>query len=217
MGTLFLGNVVASQDSNSDHLIERIQVLEERLAVMESRFSFASFMPDFAERFHVMHRAGEAGDWAVASHELQEMMRLTRLSNSIDADNGKLMGAMMEPSFEALEHAIEDSNHEKFEKALTQTIDTCNACHTATGSSFVQVTLDARGSLSMRHPHSFMQRQMLSGHSHGMSSGMRGMMTTEEPESDDHHDDADSSEQGHDDAGSSEHGHDDANSSAHVD
>jgi hypothetical protein len=217
MGTLFLGNVFASQDSNSDHLIERIQILEERLAVMESRFSFASFMPDFAERFHVMHRAGEAGDWAVASHELQEMMRLTRLSNSIDADNGKLMGAMMEPSFEALEHAIEDSNHEKFEQALTRTIDTCNACHTATGSSFVQVTLDVRGSLSMRHPHSFMQRQMPSGHSHGMSSGMSGMMTTEEPASDDHHDDADSSAHGHDDANSSEHGHDDANSSAHVD
>jgi hypothetical protein len=207
MGTFFLGNAFASQDSNSSQLIERIQVLEERLAVLESRFSFASFMPDFAERFHVMHRAGESGDWAVASHELQEMMRLSRLSKSIDADNGKLMGAMMEPSFEALEHAIEDSNHEKFEKALTQTIDTCNACHTATGSSFVQVTLEVRGSLSMRHPHSFMEREMPRGHSHGMSSDMSGMMTTEEPASDKHHDDANSSE----------HGHDDANSSTHVD
>jgi hypothetical protein len=207
MGTLFLGNVFASQDSNSEHLIERIQVLEERLAVLESRFSFASFMPDFAERFHVMHRAGEANDWAVASHELQEMMRLARLSKSIDTDKGKLMGAMMEPSFEALEHAIEDSNHEKFEKALTQTIGTCNACHTATGSEFVQVTLDVSGSLSMRHPHSFMERQMPSGHSHGMSAGTSGMMTTEEPASNEHQEAADSSE----------HGHDDSNSSTHVD
>jgi len=188
IGSLSTSQVFANQHNDTSRLIERIQTLEDRLAIMESRFSFTSFMPDFAERFHVMHRAGEAGDWAVASHELQEMMRLGRLSKSIDADKGKLLEAMLSPSFEALEHAIEDSNHEKFEKALTQTIDTCNACHVATGSDFVQVTLDVRGSLSMRHPHSFMERQMPSGHSHGMSAGMSGMMTTE-PASDDHHDD----------------------------
>ncbi|TDJ28368.1 MAG: hypothetical protein E2O57_04520 [Gammaproteobacteria bacterium] len=200
IGTLFLGSAIANQHSNSDRLMERIQLLEERLAVLESRFSFASFMPDFAERFHVMHRAGEASDWAVASHELQEMIRLARLSTAIDADKGRLMEAMLGPSFEALEHAIEDSNHEKFETALTQTIDTCNACHTATGSDFIQVTLDARKSLSMRHPHSFMARKMPSGHSHGMSSGMSGMsgMMTTEPATDEHHDDADSAKHPHD-------------------
>jgi hypothetical protein len=171
MGTLFLSNAFASQDHNTDRLMERIQALEERLAEMESRFSFTFFMPDFAERFHVMHRAGEAGDWAV-------------------------------------EHAIEDSNHEKFEKALVQTISSCNACHTATGSDFVQVTLDASDSLSMRHPHRFMEQQAPSDHAHGMSSGMSGMsgMMTTEPESDDHQDDADSSGHGHD-----------ADTPAHVD
>jgi hypothetical protein len=39
MGTLLLGSAFANQDSKSDRLKERIQVLEERLAVMESRFS----------------------------------------------------------------------------------------------------------------------------------------------------------------------------------
>jgi hypothetical protein len=194
MGTLSLSNVLAHQDSDSDPLIERIQALEERLALIESRFSFAFFMPDFAERFHVMHRAGEAGDWAVASHELQTMKQLMQLSTSIDADNGRLMVAMLEPSFEALEHAIEDSNHKKFEKALTQTIGTCNACHTATGSSFVQVTLDASDSLSMRHPHSFMEQHAPKGHSHGMPSGM----TTTGAVSDDHQDGEDSSGHEHD-------------------
>jgi hypothetical protein len=40
MGTLLLGNAFANQDSNSDRLKERIQVLEEQLALMESRFSW---------------------------------------------------------------------------------------------------------------------------------------------------------------------------------
>ena len=197
MGSLFGSHTLASQHSSSDRLMERIQALEERIAVLESRFSFASFMPDFAERFHVMHRAGESGDWAVASHELQTMKQIMQLSTSIDADKGKLMLAMLEPNFEALEHAIEDGNHGKFEKALTQTIDACNACHTATGSSFIQVSLDAGDSLSMRHPHKFMAQQAPVGHSHGMSSGMSGMMTTE-PASDDHHDDTGSSGHQHD-------------------
>lgn len=197
-GFLFLGNASANQHSNSDRLLERIQTLEERIAVLESRFSFASFMPDFAERFHVMHRAGESGDWAVASHELLTMKQLMQLSTSIDADKGSLMMTMLEPNFEALEHAIEDGNHGKFEKALTQTIDTCNACHTATGSSFVQVTLDAGDSLSIRHPHKFMAQQAPVGHTHGMSSGMTSGMMTTEPASDDHHDDAGSSGHEHD-------------------
>jgi hypothetical protein len=191
LGSLLGSHAFANQHSSSDQLMERIQALEDRIAVLESRFSFASFMPDFAERFHVMHRAGENGDWAVASHELQTMKQLMQLSTSIDADTGKLMTTMLGPNFEALEHAIEDSNHDKFEKALNQTIGSCNACHTATGSNFIQVTLDTSDSLSMRHPHKFMAQQAPVGHSHGMSSGMTSGMMPPEPESDDHHDDPD--------------------------
>ncbi len=45
-------------------------------------------MPNFSERFHVMHRAGESGDWAVAAHEFAELKRLTRLSTTIDSEEG---------------------------------------------------------------------------------------------------------------------------------
>ena len=147
-------------------LEHQIEALQARIAALEERLTFTSFMPDFAERFHVMHRAGEAGDWAVASHELEEMRRLARLSSSIDSNKGKLMQEMMKPSFEALENAIEHGNHKKFAKALSQTTDTCNACHAATGSAFVQVTLDARDSMSLRHPHKFMEQQVPGDHTH---------------------------------------------------
>ena len=94
-----------------------------------------------------------------------------RSTNSRES-SGQLMQAMLAPSFEALESAIEHNDHEKFEKALTQTIDTCNACHAVTGSDFVQVTLDAREALSIRHPHKFMEREVPGGHTHGMPSGI---------------------------------------------
>jgi hypothetical protein len=159
--------LLADSDGAKIEALERqVAALQARITALEERLTFTSFMPDFAERFHVMHRAGEAGDWAVASHELEEMKRLARISTSIDPDKGKLMQGMMKPSFEALESAIEHSNHKKFAKALTQTTDTCNACHTATGSGFVQVTLDAKDSMSLRHPHKFMEQEMPGGHAH---------------------------------------------------
>lgn len=191
--------VLASGDEAKFEALEhQIAALQTRIAALEAYQTFTSFMPNFSERFHVMHRAGESGDWAVAAHEFQEMKRLTILSTTIDTEKGLLMQAMLGPSFKALESAIGHNDHEKFEKALTQTIDTCNACHVATGSDFVQVTLDAREALSIRHPHKFMERKVSGGHAHGMPSGMGGMMQggtmqgtmmPAKPASDEHHDD----------------------------
>ena len=184
--------LASSDEAKFEALEHQIEALQARIAALEAYQTFTSFMPNFSERFHVMHRAGESGDWAVAAHEFQEMKRLTRLSTTIDKEKGQLMQAMLAPSFEAVESAIEHNDHEKFEKALTQTIDTCNACHTATGSDFVQVTLDAREALSIRHPHKFMEREVPAGHTHGMPSGMGGMtsgsdtMTPAKPASGEH-------------------------------
>ena len=149
-----------------EELEAQIKALQARIVALEARNTFASFMPDLAERFHVMHRAGDAGDWAVASHELEEMKRLTRLSTSVDAEKGKLMQEMMASNLEALEHSIEHGNHKKFQKALTQTTETCNACHMATGSGFIHVTLEVNESLSLRHPHKFQKQGAPGGHTH---------------------------------------------------
>ena len=176
-----------SDKAELEALERRIEMLQTRIATLESYRTFTSFMPTFSERFHVMHLAGESGDWAVASHELQEMKRLTKLSTAIDAEKGKLMQAMMEPSFHEIENAIGHGNQKKFQQALAQTIDTCNACHGATGSGFVQVTLDAHDSISIRHAHMLMQREAAGGHSHGTSSDMGTKMPAKP--ADEHHDD----------------------------
>jgi hypothetical protein len=172
----FGGAVRADSDSEKLHELERqILALQARIAALEAHQSFASFMPNVAERFHVMHHAGVAGDWAVAAHELQELKRLSSLSSSIDAEKGSLMQAMMEPSFEALQSAIEHGNGEKFGKALTQTVDTCNACHSAVGSEFVEVTLEVPSLLSLRHPHKLSPRAVPADHRHEMPAARRDM------------------------------------------
>jgi hypothetical protein len=198
-----------SDDARLKRLEEQVHALQAQVQALEAQQSFTSFMPNFAERFHVMHRAGEAGDWAVAAHELAEMKRLTSLSPTIDKEKGQLMQSMLGGNLAALDEAIEHGNQEKFQKALEQTITNCNSCHVATGSGFVEVVLDATGSLSMRHPHRFVRREMPSGHTHG-STGMGGMMEPE-AEMEGHHDDAGAAphhdESPHDDTGMAPHKH----------
>jgi hypothetical protein len=185
-----------SDNLKLEALTRQIEALQARVSALESLATFTSLMPDFAERFHVMHRAGEAGDWAVASHELAEMQRMATLSQSIDVEKGKLMKSMMEPSLEALGDAIEHGNGEKFETALTQAINTCNACHAATGSGFIEVSLEVPDLLSLRHPHKLTPRAVPEGHSHNLPAGTNEMMHDSEP-----------SGHGHDDAGKPKHRH----------
>lgn len=189
--------VMADEDAADIQALKaQIEALQARVKALEAQQTFTSFMPNLAERFHVMHRAGEAGDWAVASHELEEMKRITSLSPTVDKEKGQLMIGMMGLSYEALEEAIEHGDQEKFAKALNQTITTCNSCHVATGSEFVEVTLDAEESLSMRHPHRLTERELKGGHGHGEPESMGGMMGPGSMNKDDH-----------DDAGKAPHGH----------
>jgi hypothetical protein len=170
-------SMAAADTVDYETLVKQLKELQNRISVLEAtRPTFTTFMPNISERFHVMHRAGEAGDWAVASHELEELKRLTAISTYIDADNGKLMQEMMAPSFRGLEGAIEHGSEKKFQKALGQTVSTCNACHTATGSEFIQVTLDADDAVSIRHPHTFSESGMSGGHTHGSQSHSQQMM-----------------------------------------
>jgi len=166
IGSLIASHVFASQHDDSSHLIARIQAMEERIVALESRFTFASFMPDFAERFHVMHRAVESDDWAIASHELQVMKSMFESSTTIDAEKGNLFKAMMGPVMTKMDSAIGHANMEKMATLLNEAVQTCNSCHVATGSPFIKVTLDATEALSMRHPHAFSKQKSDHAHKH---------------------------------------------------
>ena len=115
--------------------------------------TMTSIMPEFAERFHVMHYAGDAGDWAVASHELLEMKRLTKISTVIDPDKGPMLQGFMTPNLKALGKAIDHGSNEAFNRAVNTTVRNCNSCHVAAGSPFIKVSLEVITPLSMRHPH----------------------------------------------------------------
>src|SRR3990170_1664335 len=105
-----------------DDLAKEIKALRQRLAGLEAlKPRFTNFMPNYAERFHVMHRAGDVGDWAVAAHEIDEMRRLTGVSKYIDPKLGTLLQAFMDGNLRKLREAVEHGNSKSFQAAVADT------------------------------------------------------------------------------------------------
>ncbi|OGA70462.1 MAG: hypothetical protein A3G81_13820 [Betaproteobacteria bacterium RIFCSPLOWO2_12_FULL_65_14] len=149
-----------------DDLKKEIKALRERVAVLEAlKPRFTNFMPNYAERFHVMHRAGDVGDWAVAAHEIDEMKRMTGVSKYIDPKLGTLMQAFMDGNLRKLREAVEHGNSKSFQAALEDTAASCNGCHKASGST-LGVSVKVSETMSMRHPHLLGKTTVPKDHGH---------------------------------------------------
>ena len=172
---LSIGPAVADGESKEvETLKSEIRILQAEVAKLQNTVktlqivkpTLTTLMPDLAERFHVMHYAGEAGDWAVAGHEILELKRLVDVAKAIDPEKGELMKGFMTAVFNKISAAIEHKNPKSFNQALTETVNNCNACHKAVGSGFIDVTLDVKESMSMRHPHQLRSSKMMGPHMH---------------------------------------------------
>jgi len=177
--------MLASAHHEQDHavLAKELAALQEKVTALDAlKPSFAAFMPAFAERFHVLHFAGDAGDWKVAGHEYAELKSKIEAAVYVDAEKGKLFKAMLTPGFSEIGEAIESGDGKRLDTALKQTITACNACHQAAGSGFLRVTLDTKHVLSLRHSH-ILSTTEAGGHMHGgegMMQGGEGMMQGKE-------------------------------------
>jgi hypothetical protein len=123
-------------------------------------------MPEFSERFHVMHYAGEAEDWAVASHELHGLKRLIEIMKQVDPEKGTMVNGFLLGNINSIGAAIEHKNIKSFQKSLEETVENCNSCHVAIGSPSMNVVLDARDALSMRHSHDLSKSDKPGKHTH---------------------------------------------------
>jgi len=167
LATALLGAPALGSAQSTEELAREVQALREQVEALTAlKPSFAGFMPGFAERFHVLHAAGDAGDWAVAGHEYQELRAQMSAAAYVDAEKGQLFAAMLSAGFDEIGEAIESGDKKRLGSALGQTIAACNACHQATGSGFIKVTLDTGPVLSLRHSHVF-SATAAGGHAHG--------------------------------------------------
>ena len=169
------GSVLAGTDSDElQALAKQVAALNDEVAQLKKSIELlqaiqpdiTSIMPDFAERFHVMHYAGEAEDWAVASHELLGMQRLVGIMTRVDPEKAAMVNGFLLENFKDLDAAIEHENQKAFRQTLAKTVDNCNGCHVAVGSPSMKITLNVHDSLSMRHSHDLKKSEKPGDHTH---------------------------------------------------
>ena len=167
--------LAASSDTgDSKALSARVDELQREIAQLRKsvemltklRPTVTTMMPDISERFHVMHFAGDAQDWALASHELQVLRGLVGKIELVDPEKGAMANGFLLNNFNKLEAAIEHENGESFDQALESTVDSCNSCHVAVGSPSMKVVLDVTDSLSLRHSHALEKSKKPGNHTH---------------------------------------------------
>lgn len=169
--------VTASADEDSARIGElsrQLEALSEEVAHLRAtvelldaiRPTTTTLMPSVAERFHVMHHAGEAEDWALAAHELLGIEHLLEIIERVDPQKRALASGFLEPQLEHLDAAIDHGNREAFVKAIEQTVESCNACHVAVGSPSMVVALDVADGLSLRHSHRLVPSDKPGEHTH---------------------------------------------------
>jgi len=144
-----------------DQMSHRVDALSNEVAQLKAsvelldaiRPTTTMLMPEIAERFHVMHYAGEAEDWALAAHELLGIEHLLEVITLIDPQKGALANGFLAPQMDRLDAAIDHGNRAGFIETIEQMVASCNACHVAVGSPAMVVSLDVAHGLSLRHSH----------------------------------------------------------------
>lgn len=166
---------VADEDSSRlDRLTREVEALTEEVAQLRAKVELLDairptvtmLMPSIAERFHVMHYAGDAQDWALASHELLGIRHLLDVISRVDPEKGAVANGFLAANLDRLDAAIEHGNGEAFATAIKQTVESCNSCHVAVGSPSMVVTLDVVDQLSLRHSHQLAQSEKPGEHTH---------------------------------------------------
>jgi hypothetical protein len=169
------GFVLASTHSSELQVLsEQVESLNQEVnrlsqtieSLMALRPTVTTLMPDISERFHVMHYAGDAQDWALASHELQVLKQQVGKLQYVDPEIGAMANGFLLGNFNQIDAAIEHENLESFNKALEATVTSCNSCHVAVGSPWMKVVLNTSDGLSLRHSHALQKTKKPGDHTH---------------------------------------------------
>ena len=73
-------------------------------------------------------------------HEVEEIIeKVEKVKEYKGIEVGKLIGTVLEPSFEKLEDAVESGDAQATDAAYDGLIDACNRCHTAANHDFLVV------------------------------------------------------------------------------
>ncbi len=103
----------------------------------------SDFMSETQLRHFKLWFSGSLSNWPLAAFELAKMKTSFDLAAEFDAKTdpnfADLMKASADPAFKDLEAAIAANNEAAFIQGFERLTKSCNACHAASGLSFIKI------------------------------------------------------------------------------
>ena len=97
-------------------------------------------MQYFLHKLSLSVSAGNDGLADFYAHELEETIEEAQtISEYHGHPIGDLVTSMLVPAFDAFEDALDQGRHAELDDRLDQVINSCNACHGATGYEFIHI------------------------------------------------------------------------------
>ena len=100
-----------------------------------------TLMIEFGHRFYIAYYAAKAKNWELAEYEIHELVEASEVAEVTRPKYTKQLKAFEDEFIKPLEKAIKAKDWKSFSSQYDKTTTACNACHTATGHSFIKYKL----------------------------------------------------------------------------
>lgn len=101
---------------------------------------FAIPMREVGDRFDNMYFAAKGGNWALAAYMSKYLNGAMKPASLTKPQEYGTWASFYTGSYDPINKAIAAKDFAAFDKAYTEVISKCNACHTASGYGFIKLT-----------------------------------------------------------------------------
>ncbi|MBI1827526.1 MAG: hypothetical protein HY287_17940 [Planctomycetes bacterium] len=112
--------------------------VDRNLALWNIQPGLGTVMMEYGKRLALIKFAADAGDWGMAQYQLKEAIEIQEVGETTRPARAPLLKNFEQTYLDPLSTAINAQDSTAFGTAYTQAISGCNACHVATGFSFVR-------------------------------------------------------------------------------
>ena len=98
-------------------------------------------MMEYSHRFYIAYYAAKAGNWELAKYELHEMLEIQEVAEATRPKHAPALKAFEDTYLSKVEESVKAKKWKSFDTAYQQAVVGCNACHTASGHSYIRYKL----------------------------------------------------------------------------
>ena len=136
---LALGTGAAAQAADAPEMSIHNGSLESRVkALAEIQPGLGVVMHEMGYRFANTYWAANGGNWGLAQYQLKELLEAQEVGEVTRPERAPMLKANEEAYLVPLAEAIKKEDINQFNRRFTAAVNSCNACHTASGFEFIR-------------------------------------------------------------------------------